>query len=168
MTCHFIGIFKNDDLIGIALSQFLDLNKLESFGERDKCIKTAVRNFIFRNFTSHVLLVGNNMLTGQNAFAFAENIDSKEALQTLKSASSELKKTFESKNKKINITSFKDFHEYDIKNFEVPEFKNNYQFSTQPNMVFTINENWKSEQHYIDSLSKKYETSTKEPGKKRM
>ena len=166
MICHFIGIFKNDDLVGIALSQFLDLNKLESFGERDKCIKTAVRNFIFRNFTSHVLLVGNNMLTGQNAFAFAENINSKEALQTLKSAAAALKKTFESKDKKIHITSFKDFHEYDIKNFDIPEFKNNYQFSTQPNMVFTINENWKSEQHYIDSLSKKYRDQYKRARKK--
>ena len=77
MICHFIGIFENDDLVGIALSQFLDLNKLESFGERDKCIKTAVRNFVFRNFSSHVLLIGNNMLTGQNAFAFAENTDKK-------------------------------------------------------------------------------------------
>ncbi|MBP6757583.1 MAG: 8-amino-7-oxononanoate synthase, partial [Bacteroidia bacterium] len=45
MICHFIGIFHDTELIGIALCQFLDLNKLQSFGERDKCIKTMVRNF---------------------------------------------------------------------------------------------------------------------------
>ena len=71
MTCFFIGLFKNESLVGIALSQFLDLNKLESFGERDKCLKTMIRNFVFKNFSSHVLFIGNNMLTGQNAFALA-------------------------------------------------------------------------------------------------
>ena len=92
MICHFIGIFKNDLLAGIAVSQFLDLNKLESFGERDKCIKTALRNFAFKNFCSNVLLIGNNMLTGQNSFAFSDEIDKKEAIKTLKKASLSLKK----------------------------------------------------------------------------
>jgi hypothetical protein len=41
MISHFIGLFQEDELVGIALSQFLDLNKLESFGERDQCIKTS-------------------------------------------------------------------------------------------------------------------------------
>ena len=43
-----------------------------NFGERDKCIKTATRNFAFKNFSSNVLLIGNNMLSGQNAFAFSD------------------------------------------------------------------------------------------------
>lgn len=166
MICHFIGIFKNGLLAGIAISQFLDLNKLETFGERDKCIKTAVRNFAFKNFCSNVLLIGNNMLTGQNAFAFSDEIDKKEATRTLKLASSALKKLFESKGKKIHITSFKDFDQEEIKHFDISEFKNNYQFSTQPNMVFTINEDWKSEQDYIDSLSKKYKDQYKRARKK--
>lgn len=166
MTCHFIGIFENHTLKGIALSQFLDLNKLESFGERDKCIKTAVRNFIFKNVSSHVLLIGNNMLTGQNAFAFSEDINTKEALKTLKSAATALKEIFKSKNKRIHITSFKDFYIADLKDFDIPEFKNNYQFSTQPNMVFTINKDWKSESDYINSLSKKYRDQYKRARKK--
>ena len=28
MICHFIGFFRDKELVGIALSQFLDLNKL--------------------------------------------------------------------------------------------------------------------------------------------
>jgi hypothetical protein len=94
MICHYIGLFENNTLIGIALSQFLNLNKLESFGERDKCIKTAVRNFVFRNFGSHVLVIGNNMLTGQNSFALLESTDKKKALQALNTAVTELKKQF--------------------------------------------------------------------------
>ena len=166
MVCHFIGLFENETLVGIALSQFLDLNLLESFGDRDKCIKTTVRNLVFRNFGSHVLVIGNNMLTGQNSFALSESIDKKKALQTLRSATTALKKMFQSKGKKIHITTYKDFHKEDITNFAIPEFENDYQFSTQPNMVFHINENWKSEQDYIDSLSKKYRDQYKRARKK--
>lgn len=166
MICHFIGIFDNEILVGIALSQFLDLNALESFGERDKCVKTAVRNIIFRNFASHVLVIGNNMLTGQNSFALSNATDSKEAMQTLHAATTELKKIFKSKGIKIHITTYKDFDKEEIKNFDIPEFKNDYQFSTQPNMVFLINEMWQSEQDYIDSLSKKYRDQYKRARKK--
>jgi predicted N-acyltransferase len=166
MICNYIGIFENNALVGIAVSQFLDLNKLESFGERDKCIKTAIRNFAFRNFSSHVLLIGNNMLTGQNSFCFSDYTDKKKALQALKLASIALKKKFKTQGKKIHITSFKDFNIDEIQIFDIPEFKNDYQFSTQPNMVFTINENWKSEQDYIDSLSKKYRDQYKRARKK--
>ena len=94
MICKYIGIFENDILIGIAISQFLNLNMLKSYGGRDKCIKTVARNIIFRNFASHVLIIGSNMLTGQNAHALCKTIDKKKALQTLYSATNELKKIF--------------------------------------------------------------------------
>lgn len=166
MICHFIGIFENESLVGVALCQFLDLNKLESFGERDKCVKTAVRNIIFGNFASNVLVIGNNMLTGQNSFAFSDIIDKKKALRTIHAATAELKNIFKARGINIHITTYKDFNKEEIKDFDIPEFKNDYQFSTQPNMVFSINENWKSEQDYIDSLSKKYRDQYKRARKK--
>jgi hypothetical protein len=97
MFCHFIGLFKDGELVGIALSQFLDLNKLESFGERDKCVKNAVRNTILKNFCSHILIIGNNMLTGQNAFAFSDKTDKIQVLQALKMATEKLKIIFKKK-----------------------------------------------------------------------
>ncbi len=166
MICHFIGLFKNETLVGVALSQFLDLNKMESFGNRDQCIKTTIRNLVFKKFASHVLVIGNNMFTGQNSFAIAESVNKKEVLQTLVTATKALKKKFQSEGKKVHITTYKDFCKEEIKDFNIPEFKNEYQFSTQPNMVFAINENWKSEQDYIDSLSKKYRDQYKRVRKK--
>ena len=166
MICHFIGIFENETLVGISLSQFLNLNKLASFGERDQCIKTAVRNIVFRNFGSQVLVLGNNMLTGQNCYALSDSIDKKKAMKALYCATTELKKIFKSKGVTIHITTYKDFSEEEIKNFTIPEFENDYQFSTQPNMIFSINENWKSEHDYIDSLSKKYRDQYKRARKR--
>ena len=166
MICHFIGIFENETLVGISLSQFLNLNKLASFGERDQCIKTAVRNIVFKNFGSQVLVLGNNMLTGQNCYALSDSIDKKKAMKALYLATTELKKIFKSKGVTIHITTYKDFSEEEIKNFTIPEFENDYQFSTQPNMIFSINKNWKSEHDYTDSLSKKYRDQYKRARKR--
>ncbi|KAF2515238.1 GNAT family N-acetyltransferase [Flavobacterium foetidum] len=165
MICHFIGFFEEEKLIGIALTQFLFAERLESFGERDQCLKTSVRNFAFKNFASHVLFVGNNMLTGQNAFAFAADVKESKFVKTLHKAITQLKKELKASGKKVHITSIKDFTASEIKPLQA-EFKNNYTFSTQPNMIFSINENWKTEQDYIDALSKKYRDQYKRARKK--
>ncbi|MDI1257245.1 MAG: 8-amino-7-oxononanoate synthase [Flavobacterium sp.] len=166
MTCHFIGLFENENLVGIALSQFLDLNKLASFGDRDRCVKTSVRNFIFKTFASHVLFIGNNMLTGQNAFSFDEKINKSEALLALKSASESIKKIFQKRRLKVHITTFKDFSAAEITDFKNAGYQNYYQFTIQPNMIFSIDANWKSEQDYINALSKKYRDQYKRARKK--
>ena len=165
MLCHYIGLFKDTELIGIVLTQFVDSNKLESFGERDKCVKTTVRNFAFKKFASHVLFVGNNMLTGQNAFSFSEKISLPKGIKLLHKAINALKKDFKSKGKKIHITTIKDFSAKEI-DLLADEFKKGYTFSIQPNMVFKINENWKTETDYIDALSKKYRDQYKRTRKK--
>lgn len=166
MVCHFIGFFRDKELVGIALSQFLDLNKLESFGERDKCIKTSIRNSIFKNFCSHVLILGNNMLTGQNAFAFSDRIDKNTALLCLKTASKKLETIFKNKGQKVHITTFKDFPKEETTAFQNAGFQDYFQFSTQPNMIFDIPTHWKTEQDYINALSKKYRDQYKRARKK--
>lgn len=166
MTCHFIGIFNNSELVGIAVSQFLDLNQLDSFGDRDKCIKSSIRNIVFKNFCSHVLLLGNNMLTGQNAWAFSTKIDVKILQNEVLNAMEALKEQFKASGKKVHISSIKDFETEEIETFHPAIKKDYFQFSTQPNMVFTILENWKTEQDYIDALSKKYRDQYKRALKK--
>lgn len=166
MICHFIGFFYQKELIGIAISQFLDTNKLESFGKRDKCLKSLIRNFAFKNFCSHVLFMGNNMLTGQNAFYFSDKIDKKKAFKLLKESSEELKVLFKNKGTKVHITTFKDFEENDILALENSGFNELYKFTIQPNMVFEIPKNWGSEQDYISALSKKYRDQYKRARKK--
>ena len=166
MVCHFIGFFRDKELVGIALSQFLDLNKLESFGERDKCIKTSIRNSIFKNFCSHVLILGNNMLTGQNAYVFSDRIDKNTALLCLKTASKKLETIFKNKGQKVHITTFKDFPQEETAAFQKAGFQDYFQFSTQPNMIFDIPTHWKTEQDYINALSKKYRDQYKRARKK--
>lgn len=165
MKCFFIGIFENDELVGCALSQFLDSELLTSFGERDKCLKTYIRNIAFKNFASQVLFIGNNMLTGQNAFVFKPKINMHEALSALNEAIISIKKTFQLKGKSVHITTIKDFSESEINNLK-ETFKSAHVFSTQPNMVFDIDVNWKTESDYVAALSKKYRDQYKRARKK--
>jgi predicted N-acyltransferase len=166
MSCFFIGIFENKNLVGIALSQFLDLNKLESFGERDKCVKTFFRNIIFRNFCSHVLLLGNNMLSGQNAYLFSEKIDSAKGTEVLYQAMDEIKKILKQKGLSVHLTTLKDFEEKEQLHFSAPQFQSFYRFTTQPNMVFCSCDHWHTFDDYIASLSKKYRDQYKRCRKK--
>jgi hypothetical protein len=163
MRCYYIGLFKNDQLVGVTLIQFLNLNLLDHFGDRDNCVKTSIRNFVFKNYCSHVLFVGNNMLTGQNAFVISEEISIIDSLEILKNAVKELKKTFIKE--KIHLTVFKDFDETTSSTIS-KVLADYYKFSTQPNMIFSISEDWKTEVDYVNSLTKKYRDQYKRARKK--
>ncbi|MGL2963131.1 8-amino-7-oxononanoate synthase [Flavobacterium sp. RSB2_4_14] len=166
MQCFYIGIFKKSELIGVALAQYLDLNKLESFGERDRCIKTYVRNFIFKNFASHVLFLGNNMITGQNCYAFNETIDFETISKLLIRCASEITSYFKKQNITIHIVSFKDFYKECAIAFNEFAFKSIYEFNTQPNMVFELPHHWKNNDDYVATFSKKYRDQYKRAHKK--
>ena len=166
MSCHFIGIFEKETLVGIAVSQFLDLNQLESFGDRDRYIKSSIRNIVFKNFCSHILLIGNNTLTGQNAFVISKNANPSEVLKTLQKAVLTLKEIFKAKGKKIHMYGLKDFCREELNTLEIPEFNPYLRFYTQPSMIFTVREDWKKEEDYVAALSKKYRDQYKRARKK--
>ena len=166
MQCFYIGIFENNELIGVSLAQYLDLNKLESFGERDKCLKTAVRNFVFKNFASHVLFLGNNMITGQNGYAFSKEIDFEHISEILIQTAEELTLYFKNKGIKIHLVSFKDFYEECSSELKKHDFAEVYEFNAQPNMIFFLDEKWKKADDYVGSFSKKYRDQYKRAHKK--
>ncbi|WP_394760076.1 GNAT family N-acetyltransferase [Flavobacterium sp.] len=166
MECFYIGIFEDTELIGVALAQYLDLNKLESFGERDKCVKKAIRNFVFKKFASHTLFLGNNMITGQNGYAFSKPINFKCISKLLIESSEAIIDYFKKKKITIHIVSFKDFYQECSVELKKYEFSNLYEFNVQPNMVFELQSNWKTNDDYVAAFSKKYRDQYKRAHKK--
>jgi predicted N-acyltransferase len=166
MTCFYIGIYENEIHTGVALAQYLDLNKLDSFGERDKCLKTIIRNFVFKNFASHTLFIGNNMITGQNGFAFKKQMNSRCISDLLLECANELINYFKNKNIKIHIVSFKDFYKNNATVFKKNAFKSMYEFNVQPNMIFELKSNWYSFDDYLSNFTKKYRDQYKRARKK--
>ncbi len=166
MQCFYIGIFEENKLIGTALAQYLNVQKLESFGERDKCLKTTVRNFVFKNFASHVLFLGNNMITGQNGYVFNKHIDFKHISELLIQCSEAIIQYFKNKGIKIHIVSFKDFYQHCSEELKKYDFAQMYDFNIQPNMIFKLNPEWKTESDYVGAFSKKYRDQYKRAHKK--
>ena len=166
MQCFYVGIFEKNSLIGVALAQYLDLNKLESFGERDQCIKTYIRNFIFKNFASHALFLGNNMITGQNGYTFNKEIDAITIAEILSKCADEITSYFKKQDIKIHIVSFKDFYQESATELKKSTFSLLYEFNTQPNMIFELQNQWKNNTEYIEALTKKYRDQYKRANKK--
>jgi hypothetical protein len=166
MQCFYVGIFEKNSLIGVALAQYLDLNKLESFGERDQCIKTFIRNFIFKNFASHALFLGNNMITGENSYTFNKEINAITISEILSKCADEITRYFKIQNIKIHIVSFKDFYQESATELKKSTFSLLYEFNTQPNMIFELQNKWKTNTEYIEALTKKYRDQYKRAHKK--
>nr|WP_291132887.1 peptidogalycan biosysnthesis protein [Flavobacterium sp. UBA7682] len=166
MQCFYIGIYEKSVLIGVALAQYLNLNQLESFGERDQCFKTYARNFVFKNFASHVLFLGNNMITGQNGYEFTKEIDFKDIGDLLLECANAITKYFKEQKIKIHIVSFKDFYQHCADELKKHQFSNIYEFNTQPNMIFELKNNWQTNEDYIAAFSKKYRDQYKRSHKK--
>ena len=166
MSNRFIGLFCQEELCGVVVLQQLQLRNLSSFGERDSRFKTRIRELVFRNFASNVLVVGNNMLTGQNAFALSKNITTQTAIKLILEAVRKIKTESISIRKPIHLTVFKDFSKVEIANFSDSDLRDHTLFTTQPNMVFNVKEHWISVQDYIDDLTKKYRDQYKRARKK--
>lgn len=166
MHCFYVGIFEDDKHIGVALAQYLNLNKLESFGERDKCFKTAIRNFVFKNFASHVLFMGNNMITGQNGYAFSKEMDFESISKINLDCANEISSYFKKQKITIHIVTFKDFYQDGATELKKYSFKPFYEFNSQPNMVLQLQNVWKTPDDYLGALTKKYRDQYKRAHKK--
>ncbi len=159
MQNTFVGIFDGDKLIATALIQEIDLAKLPSFGERDHALKTAMRNFLFKQFASKLLLVGNNMLSGQNAYSICPGANEAYVIE-------KLREIIQFWQEKVHLRIFKDFNTSQIDTFNIPSFHSEFRFSSQPNMVFEIKPQWKKEEDYVANLTKKYRDQFKRCRKK--
>ena len=166
MECFFIAIFEDDELIGTSLAQYLDLNKLESFGEQDNCFKTKIRNFAFKNFASHVLFLGNNMITGQNGYTFNKEIDFKCVNDVMMQCTEAIINYFKKKKIRIHIVSYKDFYNECSSELKKFDFGKMHEFTAQPNMIFNLDKKWKTKDDYIASFTKKYRDQYKRAHKK--
>ena len=168
MTCHFIGVFRGTELVAIALSQFLDLNAIDCYGNKNQIRHLSLKNYLFRKYSSRILVMGNNMLSGQNAYAVSETANIPNVLQALKDAADALKTDFTARGVNIHLTTFKDFQATEIEDFKMPAFKDDLRFTVQPNMVLALSNEWKTEQDYVNAMSKKYRTQFKRSRTKAM
>jgi len=164
MQCHFIGLFNDGELCGIAIAQYIDLSAVNTFVKEHRGF--GLKDYLFKKFTSHIIVIGNNMLTGQNAYLLTSHITEKEALVLLKQSLEALETSYRRKGIRINLLAMKDFNEIELPDFKSGGFRNYYQFCTQPNMIFSIKKQWNAIEDYLDDLNTKYRTQYNRARKK--
>lgn len=161
MKYCFVGFFSDKELIGGALYQYLSFIEHKSFQKGE--VLCSIRNFLTRQLSKDVMILGNNMLTGQNGFYFdTSKISTEKAITLLNEASQKVQAILG----KTSLIIYKDYQKSFLKNFEDEKFKSFYRFSVQPNMILTIKQEWNCFEDYSNDLSKKYRARLKSAKKK--
>jgi len=153
MECYFAGFFQNNQLIGGALFQYLNFQQHSTFQKNQ--VWCRIRNFFGQKFSKDVMILGNNMLTGQNGFYFdSSKITLERVVPILHEAVTEIQKHL----RKTSLVIYKDYQAGFIKYFQEQNHQSYYQFSVQPNMMLGIREHWKNFEDYLQDFSTKYRT----------
>lgn len=161
ITAYYVGVFKSDKLVGIAIIQRVEMYIDNVFRRTStNYFKHLGKILISKIVKGNALVVGNLMHTGQHGLFFlSEDISQEAFLQEVYNAINQLtviiKKTF---SKKIRIVTFKDYFEDDSMHDSVNFFKEQklYKTQAQPNMMFSVDTNWTNMNDYCLALTKKY------------
>ena len=167
----YIGIFKNDVLVGIAIIQRVQLY-LENMFRNTKvsCVKTFFKDLVAKVLKGNILVVGNLTHTGQHGIFFNKNIVSQlQFFEIINTALKDIKQSIKINQKKnIRAIMFKDYFKDDPIHDAKEVFDSNklHQVSVQPNMILSIKPEWLKLDDYISSLNKKYRDRYKRARKK--
>lgn len=166
MKNYYVEFYNDSDLIGICLLQHVDLRNINPFQKNEVNLKTKLSSWTLNTIASSILFVGNNLMSGQNAFRFSLEIDFALRFSLISEAVKTLETQLKSTNNKIKIIVWKDFsvvESQEIKRWISPEY---YNFKIQPTMIFEFPASIKSESDYVNALSKKYRDQYKRARKK--
>lgn len=171
ITFYYIGIFKNENMVGIAIAQRVQLYLKDMFRKNNSsALRAFFRSTISTVLKGNILVIGNLTHTGQHGMCFNnKEIDSNDYLNITLKAIETLKDQIKKESgKTIRSILFKDYFLKDeIHNasgvFELNKYN---QVSVQPNMIFHIKKNWTKMEDYINVLNKKYKTRYRRARKK--
>jgi hypothetical protein len=160
MQNYFAAFYKDEILIGGALLQYLDFKKHEIFKASSFL---NLNNLAMKFFANNILIVGNNLVTGQNGFYFDLNLILKtEAIRLLEEST----KIVKQKIRKSSLILFKDYEKELSEIIRSNLSKDFNSFSVQPNMILKLKPIWETFEDYLENFSTKYRTRAKSAQKK--
>ncbi|AZA88199.1 8-amino-7-oxononanoate synthase [Chryseobacterium shandongense] len=161
MECFMVGIFKENELVGGALFQYIDFVGFKKSTKNEP--GWNLKSFFSGILIKDVMILGNNMLTGQNGFYFDfSKVSVEDRLMLLHKAVDKMQREI----RKTSLIIFKDYQKDFAEQFTGKKYKSYFRFSVQPNMKLKIRESWKTFDEYVNDFSKKYRTRVKSAKKK--
>ncbi|WP_055436186.1 GNAT family N-acetyltransferase [Lacinutrix algicola] len=171
ITSQYIGVFKAEKLVAIAIIQRVEMYLEDIFrNNNDKYLTQKAKQLISKIVRGNTLVIGNIMHTGQHGLYFnAEEISYKEYLNQLAVVIDIIKYNLkQEQNKKVRLIAFKDYFEDDAIHNNQAFFNSEklYKVQVQPNMVFNIPYSWNTLEDYTSAFTKKYRDRFKSARKK--
>ena len=170
INMFYIGVFKDNDLVGVALVQRVQMYLKDMFrNTKASCIKSVLKNAISKVLKGNILVVGNLTHTGQHGLYFDADKISKtnfysEVFKGVTALKSIVKTTH---NKTIRLILVKDFFtEDDFLDTTFFQKEKLHKATVQPNMIMSVRDTWSSNEDYVASMNKKYRTRYKRAKKK--
>jgi hypothetical protein len=160
---YYVGVFKHNKLVGIAVVQRVQLYLNDMFRhEVASCFKEFLKNALSKILKGNILVVGNLTHTGQHGIFFKQSeIKQSDFLNAIFDACNVLSKQIKKEKKRtIRLILFKDYFENDSIHFQKGLFKKMkfYKMKVQPNMIMQTKKNWFNESDYVADMTTKYRT----------
>lgn len=160
MQNYFAAFYKDKILVGGAVLQYLDFSNHSLFKSQNYL---NLNNTVVQTLANKLLIIGNNLVTGQNGFYFNLNLISKiNAIKLLEDSSILIQK----KVHKTKLVLFKDYEKALTETLQQHLNKQFQSFSVQPNMILELNNQWKTFDDYLNAFTTKYRTRAKSARKK--
>jgi len=171
ISMKFVGVFKDETLVGIAIIQRVELYLKDMFrNETDSLFIENFKNAVSKLLQGNLLVAGNLTHTGQHGLYFnLDEISHNHFLLQVYQAILQLKKEIKTTDKKrIRMIMLKDYFHDDAIHQESDLFIKNqiHKVSAQPNMILEVKNHWTHFDDYLADLHKKYRDRYKTARKK--
>lgn len=171
ITWYYVGIFKDEHLVGIAIIQRVQLYVKDMFRiTSNSQWKAVIRSLLSKVLKGNILVVGNLMQTGQHGVFFDKyQLSQTDYIETVFKVLETIKINIKQTDKKtVRVLLFKDYFENDTIYQSQEQFKQKgfHQLSVQPNMLMNLPSNWQNFDDYLNDLSAKYRARYKRAVKK--
>ncbi|WP_053970795.1 GNAT family N-acetyltransferase [Mangrovimonas sp. ST2L15] len=160
ISWYYVGVFKEQRLVGIAIIQRIELYLRDMFRERtDGFFLRSLKNILSIVLRGNMLVVGNMTHTGQHSLYHTKEISKDDFCDAIIRALNDLRLKIKMENhKKIRVILWKDYFSDQVPfgNSRVYTKEQLNRVEVQPNMILKVKDHWKTFDDYLTDLNKKY------------
>ncbi|MEZ4720492.1 MAG: hypothetical protein R2813_01280 [Flavobacteriales bacterium] len=158
-------IFYNDKLQPVAASYIQIMHYSGGDGDlkfNDTFCRVGdhIKSKLIGSIDARVLICGNVFASGENGFAFTDDIKPKEAYKMLAQSMKRMAQEKET-NGQISFGLLKEFWPQTLNHSNSLEDENFKAFEIDVNMVLNVHPTWKTFEDYLDSMTTKFRTKAK-------
>jgi len=146
--------------VAIAANQVVNFTSEKFEDQFPKGIQ-SVQAKLLKHLSLKVLVCGNLFATGQNGFAFIDELDPEMAYRNLCVAMYKLRRSENFEDSPINLILMKEFWPESTTHLEVLKDNGYRNFQIDVNMVLKMHPDWKTFEDYMSSMVSKFRTKAK-------